>query len=76
MKMSPLGGLADETCDKADIRLLMSVVGGRADVACQGLSGPFLAKSRSYGIGLLCEKIAKRISAGYRLFFRDEVTAI
>ena len=45
MKMSPLGGLADETCDEADIRLLMSVVGGRADVACQGLSGPFLAKT-------------------------------
>ena len=35
-----------------------------------------LAKRRRYVIGLLCEKIAKRISAGYRLFFRDEVTAI
>ncbi len=46
-KASSFGGLADETCDEADIRLLMSVVGGRADVACQGLSGPFIAKSGS-----------------------------
>ena len=45
-KASSFGGLADETCDEADIRLLMSVVGGRADVACQGLSGPFIANKR------------------------------
>ena len=46
MKTSLLGGLADETCDEVDIRLLISAVGRRADVACQGLSGPFKARKR------------------------------
>ncbi len=71
-----IGPLIPEKQTEADVPAEMSAVGGGADVACQGLSGPFLARSRSYDIGLLCEKIAKRISAGYRLFFRDEVTAI
>ena len=39
---------ADENYAKADLPVGMSAVGGRADVACQELSGPFIAKSGSY----------------------------
>jgi hypothetical protein len=41
------GGLADVIGAKAEVPVGMSAVGGRADVACQELSGPFLAKSGS-----------------------------
>ena len=44
-KTSALEGQADEIIGKADIRFWMSAVGGRADVVCQGLSGPFLANT-------------------------------
>ncbi len=44
--MSVPGGKADEISGKAHIRFWMSSFGGRADVACQDLSGPFLAKTR------------------------------
>ncbi len=36
---------ADENDAKADMPAAMSAIGGRADVACQELSGPFLARS-------------------------------
>ena len=36
---------ADENDAKADVAVGMSPVGGGADVVCQGLSGPFLAKT-------------------------------
>ncbi len=36
---------ADVNDAKAEVAVGMSAVGGRADVACQGLSGPFLATS-------------------------------
>ncbi len=36
---------ADENDAKAEVAVGMSAVGGRADLACQELSGPFLAKS-------------------------------
>ncbi len=36
---------ADENDAKADMPAAMSAVEGRADVVCQGLSGPFIAKS-------------------------------
>jgi hypothetical protein len=39
----------DENDAKAEVTVGMSAVGGGADVACQGLSGPFLANRRSSG---------------------------
>ena len=42
---SALGGEADEIGAKADLPAGMSAVGGGADVACQGLSGPFIART-------------------------------
>ncbi len=42
---SAFRGKADEIGTITDIGQRMSAVGGRADVACQGLSGPFLAIS-------------------------------
>ncbi len=46
---SAVGGEADVIDRKADIDFRMSAFEGRADVACQGLSGPFLAKRRHTG---------------------------
>ncbi len=43
--MSVVGGKADEIGTITDIGQRMSAVGGRADVACQGLSGPFIAEA-------------------------------
>jgi len=40
---SAFGGTADANDAKADMPAAMSAVEGRADVACQELSGPFLA---------------------------------
>ena len=42
---------ADENRTKADVPVGMSAVGGKADVACQGLSGPFIARS---GHSIVC----------------------
>ena len=44
-KSSASGCQADENDAKADVPAQMSAVGGGAGVACQGLSGPFLATS-------------------------------
>ena len=43
---SAVGGEADIIDRKADIDFRMSAFGGRADVVCQELSGPLLAKNR------------------------------
>ncbi len=44
--MRPFGRMNRWEYDaKADVPVGMSAVGGGADVACQGLSGPFLARS-------------------------------
>jgi len=42
-------GEADETIESAAIARDMSAVGGRADAACQGLSGPFIAEVANTG---------------------------
>jgi hypothetical protein len=42
---SAFRGKADEHDANADLPVGMSAVGGGADVACQGLSGPFIASS-------------------------------
>jgi hypothetical protein len=44
-RTSAVGGEADEIGAKADLPARMSAVGGGADAACQGLSGPFIARS-------------------------------
>ena len=44
--MSVPGGKADENDAKADLPVWMSAVGGRADLDCQELSGPLIARSR------------------------------
>jgi hypothetical protein len=41
---SEAGGEADENDAKADMPAAMSAVEGRADIVCQELSGPFLAR--------------------------------
>ncbi len=43
-RMSAAGGKADEIRAKAEVAVGMSAVGGRADLACQELSGPFIAE--------------------------------
>ncbi len=59
-----------------DIRELTSGIGGTAAVLGKCSGRAFIAKRGSRAIDLFCEEIAKRISASYRLFFRDKVTAI
>ena len=44
-RMSAPGGKADGNDAKAEVAVGMSAVGGGADLDCQGLSGPFIAKS-------------------------------
>ncbi len=41
-------GIADAIGTKADMPATMSAVEGRADFACQGLSGPFIAMKRHW----------------------------
>jgi hypothetical protein len=53
-------GEADEIRAKADVPVGMSAVGGGADVACQGLSGPFLARRRHVANSPLGLDIATR----------------
>jgi hypothetical protein len=43
---SAFRGKADENDAKADMPAAMSAVGGKADLACQDLSGPFIARTR------------------------------
>ena len=57
--MSAFGGKADAIGTKADMPVRMSAVRGKADVACQGLSGPFIANS-GHSIILLGYAIAIR----------------
>ncbi len=45
-------GEADEIRAKADVPVGMSAVGGGADIVCQGLSGPFLARRRHCQVDL------------------------
>ncbi len=47
------GGQADVIRQKADLPVGMSAVGGGADVACQELSGPFIAISGQNDIMVL-----------------------
>ncbi len=53
---SAVGGEADVIDRKADIDFRMSAFGGRTDVACQGLSGPFLAITGSSEVLLKTSK--------------------
>ncbi len=65
-------GKADENDAKADVTVRMSVVGGKADVSCQGLSGPFIANnglsrhhsSRNEAIAMSGARAIHRISSG------------
>ncbi len=43
---SAFRGKADANDAKADMPAAMSAVEGKADIVCQGLSGPFLARCR------------------------------
>lgn len=49
---SAFRGKADANDAKADMPAAMSAVEGRADVVCQGLSGPFLATKRRSGLAI------------------------
>ena len=75
-RMSAAGGKPDGIDTFPDIRARRSGIGGmpvvpRTYPECRGV-----AKRGNHAIDLFCEEIAKRISASYRLFFRDKVTAI
>ncbi len=77
---SAFGCKADEIGTITDIGQRMSAVGGRADVACQGLSGPFIAKSgnsvdRYLSHSILRAKISNlRASLCVKFPNREEVT--
>ncbi len=45
-RRSAAGGYTDENDAKADVSAEMSAGGGGADVVCQELSGPFIARRR------------------------------
>ncbi len=58
-EMSGVGGVADVIDRKADIDFRMSAFGGRADVVCQELSGPFIAKGLNRSRGSLWRQVAR-----------------
>ncbi len=56
---------ADENYAKAEVAVGISAVGGGADVACQGLSGPFKANSgHSDNLGWELSTVSQAANAG------------
>ncbi len=64
---SAFRGKADEISTITDIGQRMSAVGGRADVFCQGLSGPFIAKRRHCDVVEWEPSIASEADLGMKL---------